>query len=130
MNSLYAILDRLGPYVLSILRVIVSLLFLQHGLAKMIGIPIPEPQLMGLLPPAANIEVVGSALLLVGIYTRIVALIMSVEMALVYFMVRSAKSFYPLVNGGELEVLFCILFFYLAFTGAGPWSVDRLAKIP
>jgi putative oxidoreductase len=127
MNWLYTRIEKLRPYVLSILRIVVALLFLQHGLSKVFGFPVPGPSLSGLFILAAFLETVGSLLLLVGAYTRIVAFILSGEMAFAYFMVHAPQSFYPLANKGELAVLYCFVFFYFVFAGAGPWSVDRLA---
>jgi putative oxidoreductase len=127
MNWLYTRIERLRPYVLGILRIVVALLFLQHGLSKVFGFPVPGPSLSGLFILAAFLETVGSLLLLVGAYTRIVAFILSGEMAFAYFMVHAPQSFYPLANKGELAVLYCFVFFYFVFAGAGPWSVDRLA---
>jgi putative oxidoreductase len=125
MNWLYTRIERLRPYVLSILRIVVALLFLQHGLSKVFGFPVPGPSLSGLLILAAFLETVGAVLLLVGAYTRIVAFILSGEMAFAYFMAHAPRSVYPLANGGELAVLFCFIFFYFIFAGGGPWSVDR-----
>jgi putative oxidoreductase len=125
VNSLYARMEMWRPYVLSILRVVAALLYLQHGLSKVSGFPVPGPSLNGLLILAAFLETVGSLLLLVGAYTRIVAFILSGEMAFAYFMAHAPRSFYPLVNGGEAAILFCFVFLYLAFAGGGPWSVDR-----
>lgn len=126
MHSVYAGMERLRPVVLSLLRIVAAALFLQHGLAKVIGFPVPGPSLHGLLFLAAFLEVVGSLLLLVGAYSRIVAFILSGEMAFAYFMAHAPKSFFPLANGGEDAVLFCFVFFYIAFAGGGPVSVDRL----
>src|SRR5579872_5497052 len=125
MNWLYTRMETLRPYVLSILRIVVALLFLQHGLSKVFGFPVPGPSLSGLFILAAFLETVGSLLLLVGAYTRIVAFILSGEMAFAYFMAHAPHSFYPLVNKGELAVIYCFVFLYFAFAGAGPWSVDR-----
>ena len=125
MNSLYARMEMFRPTVLSILRIVAALLFLQHGLSKVFGFPVPGPSLHGLLILAAFLETVGSLLLLVGAYTRIVAFILSGEMAFAYFMAHAPRSFYPLANGGEGAILFCFIFLYLAFAGGGPWSVDR-----
>jgi putative oxidoreductase len=127
MNSLYTRLETWRPYILSILRVVVGLLFLQHGLSKVFNFPAPSPvpSLSGLLILAAILETIGAALFLVGAFTRIVAFILSGEMAFAYFMAHSPRSFYPIVNAGELAVLFSFLFLYFAFAGGGPWSVDR-----
>ena len=125
MRSLYANLDRWRPYVLSILRIVVALLFLQHGLSKFFGFPSAGPPLTGLIILAAIIETVGSLLLLVGLFTRWAALVMSGEMAFAYFMAHAPKSFYPAANGGSLAVLYCFVFLYFVFAGGGPWSVDH-----
>src|SRR5690348_4716729 len=105
MNWLYTRIERLRPFILSILRIVVGLLFLQHGLSKFFGFPVPGPSLSVLLILAAVLETVGSVLLLVGAYTRIVAFILSGEMAFAYFMAHAPRSVYPLANGGELTVL-------------------------
>jgi len=126
MNALYATLERARPFVLSILRIAAALLFLEHGLSKVFGFPAAGPPLAGLLIVAAVLETVGAALLLVGAWTRVVAFILSGEMAFAYFMAHEPKSLYPLVNGGDAAILFCFVFLYLAFAGGGPLSVDRL----
>jgi putative oxidoreductase len=125
MKALYARLEMWRPHVLSILRIVAALLFLEHGLSKVFSFPVPGPPLHGLLILAAFLEVVGSLMLLVGAYTRIVAFILSGEMALAYFMAFAPRSFFPLANGGGSAILFCFVFLYLAFAGGGPWSVDR-----
>jgi putative oxidoreductase len=127
VNALYTTMERFRPYILSILRIVVGLLFLQHGLAKVFNFPAPSPvgALSGLLILAAFLETVGAALFTLGAYTRLVAFILSGEMALAYFMAHAPRSFYPIVNGGELAVIYCFIFLYFAFAGAGPWSVDR-----
>ena len=125
MNSVYANMERRSPHVLSVLRIVAALLFLEHGLSKVFGFPTPGPALHGLLIVAAILETLGSLLLLAGVYTRIVALILSGEMAVAYFMAHAPRGFFPLANGGEGAILFCFIFLYLAFAGGGPWSVDR-----
>jgi putative oxidoreductase len=127
MNAIYATMERFRPYILSLLRIVVGVLFLQHGLSKVFNFPAPSPvpSLSGLLILAAILETVGAALFLVGAYTRIVAFILSGEMAFAYFMAHAPRSFYPVVNAGELAVLFSFIFFYFAFAGGGPLSVDR-----
>jgi putative oxidoreductase len=126
MDSLYATLERLRPFVLSILRIVVAALFLEHGLSKVFGFPTAGPPLSGLLILAAILETIGAALLLVGAWTRLVAFILSGEMAFAYFMVHEPKSVYPLVNAGDAAILFCFVFLYLAVAGGGPLSVDRV----
>jgi putative oxidoreductase len=127
MNALYTRIETWRPYVLSILRIVIGLLFLQHGLSKVFNFPAPSPvpSLTGLLILAAILETVGAALFFVGAYTRIVAFILSGEMAFAYFMAHAPRSFYPVVNAGELAVLFCFIFLYFVFAGGGPLSVDR-----
>ena len=127
MNALYTRMETWRPYILSILRIVIGLLFLSHGLSKVFNFPAPAPvpSLSGLLLLAAFLETVGALLFLVGAYTRIVAFILSGEMAFAYFMVHAPQSFYPLVNKGELAVIYCFVFLYFAFAGGGPWSVDR-----
>jgi putative oxidoreductase len=129
MNSLYARMETWRPYILSILRIVVGLLLLQHGLSKVFNYPVPSPvgALSGVLILAAILETIGAALLLVGAFTRIVAFILSGEMAFAYFMGHAPRSFYPIVNSGEVAVLFCFIFLYFAFAGGGPLSVDRAA---
>jgi putative oxidoreductase len=129
MNSLYARIEMWRPYVLSILRIVIGLLFLQHGLSKVFNFPAPSPvpSLSGLMILAAFLETVGALLFAVGAYTRIVAFILSGEMAFAYFMDHAPRSFYPAVNAGELAVIYCFIFLYFAFAGGGPLSVDRAA---
>ena len=127
MKSLYARMDALSPYVLSILRIVAGLLFLESGLSKLFGFPVAGPPLQGLIILAAFLETVGGLMLIAGAYTRIVAFILSGEMAFAYFMAHSPRSFYPIANGGIAAILYCFLFLYLAFAGGGPWSVDRAA---
>jgi putative oxidoreductase len=97
---------------------------LQHGLSKFFGFPSAGPHLTSLIILAAIIETVGS-LLLVGLFTRLAALVMSGEMAFAYFMAHAPRSFYPAVNGGSLAILYCFVFLYLVFAGGGAWSIDR-----
>jgi putative oxidoreductase len=125
VNALYTRMEALRPYVLSIVRVVAALLFLQAGLSKVFAFPVPGPHLQGLLILAAFLETVGALLLLAGVYTRIVALILSGEMAFAYFMAHAPRSFYPIANAGEPAILFCFVFLYIAFAGGGAWSVDR-----
>jgi putative oxidoreductase len=126
MKRLYATVGRLRPLILSILRIVVGLLFLEHGLSKVFGFPAPGPSLGGLLILAAFLETVGAILFLVGAYTRIVAFILSGEMAVAYFLAHAPHSFYPLINKGELAILYCFIFLYFVCAGAGPLSVDRV----
>jgi putative oxidoreductase len=124
-------LSKFQPQVLSILRIMAGLLFLSSGLQKWFGFPVANPNfanitLISMIGIAGLIEIIGGALVTVGLYTRVAAFIMSGEMAVAYWYYanRPAKGFMPIQNGGTLEVLFCFVFFYLVFAGAGPWSLD------
>jgi len=126
MSSLYANLERARPYILSIVRIVIALLFLAHGIQKYFGFPKPFPfHMIPLLYVQGVIEIGGGILLLVGAYTRFVAFILSGDMAVSYFYFFFPRSFFPVVNGGDEAVLYCFIFFYLFFAGGGPWSVDR-----
>ena len=118
-------LEKWRPYALSTLRIVAALLFLQHGLDKFFGFPAAGPPLTGLIILAALIETFGGLILLVGLFTRWAALIMSGEMAFAYFIAHAPKSLYPAANGGSLAVLYCFVFLYFVFAGGGPWGVDR-----
>jgi putative oxidoreductase len=121
-------LNRLQPYVLSLLRIIVGLLFIQHGLVKLFGFPTGAgfPAFLSLTWFEGCIEMIGGGLIVIGLFTRCAAFITSGEMAIAYFMVHAPKNFFPYVNGGNLAVLYCFVFFYLVFAGPGPISLDAL----
>jgi putative oxidoreductase len=125
MRSLYASLDRASPCILSILRIIAALLFIQHGLQKYFHFPSAGPPMRPLLYIQGIIEIAGGILLLFGVYTRVIAFILAGDMAVAYFMAHAPRSFFPAVNGGDAAVLYCFVFFYIFFAGGGPWSVDR-----
>lgn len=109
-----------------------ALLLLQYGMAKLIGFPVLA--YLNEVPPfslfwfAGVFELVGGGLLLIGLFTRPVAFILSGEMAFAYFIEHMPKSFLPLTNGGDLAVLFCFVFLYLACAGGGAWSIDALMR--
>ncbi len=114
---------------LSILRIMAALLFLEHGLSKFFGFPartMAAPALFDMEWFAAAIEFGGGILLTLGLFTRPVALIMSGEMAIGYFLFHAPDGFYPYLNHGELAVMYCFVFFYFVFAGAGPLSLDAL----
>jgi putative oxidoreductase len=126
-----ASLNAWTPRMLSVLRIIAALLFLQYGLSKYFGFPARPPAnfaMFSLIGLAGAIELVGSLLLLIGVFSREAAFIMSGEIAVAYFMRRAPNGFFPQVNGGGLEVLFCFVFLYLFFAGPGPWSVDAARR--
>ena len=118
-------LAKWAPIFLSILRIVAALLFIEHGTQKLFGFPIAGPPVLSpMLMMAAGIEAIGGLLLLIGLFTRPVALIMSGEMAVAYFMAHAPRGMYPVANGGDAAVLYCFVFLYLAAAGGGLWSVD------
>jgi putative oxidoreductase len=129
MRSLYVSLDKGRPYILSIVRIVVALLFVEHGLQKYFGFPSAGPPMRTLLYVQGVIEIVGGIFLLVGVYTRMVAFVLSGNMAVAYFMAHSPRSFFPAVNGGDAAVLFCFIFLYIFFAGGGPWSLDQAYRL-
>jgi len=120
---------RLAPYVLSIVRIMVALLFFEHETSKMFGFPSPRmPDLFTLSWFSGALEFVGGALLAAGLFTRTAAFIVSGEMAFAYFLSHAPRGFFPQLNGGDAAILYCFIFFYFIFAGAGPWSLDAVLK--
>jgi len=123
-------LETWAPRVLSLLRIITALLFMEHGLMKLIQFPGPQPGAPDPLPPmlmaAAWIEVIGGGLIALGLFTRIAAFVCSGQMAFAYFIAHAPQSFWPALNGGEAAILFCFVFLYLVFAGPGAWSLDGM----
>lgn len=119
---------RYQPYLLSIVRIVVALLFFEHGLSRLFGFPspLPPPALFSLYWFAGAIELAGGALVALGLFTRIAAFIMSGEMAFAYFLSHAPHDFFPILNRGDSAILYCLVFLYLAFAGPGPWSLDAL----
>jgi len=118
---------------LSILRVVTGLLMLQHGLNKLFDFPptpthVPWPAHAVSLAPglAGLLEAIGGVLLVLGLFTRWVAFILAGEMAFAYFMVHAPRGFFPMLNLGELAVVYCFTFLYLFVAGGGEWSLDRM----
>lgn len=131
-NGLSAVWETRALSVLSILRIFTGLELLQHGTGKILGYPVvpmfANVQIGSLSGVAGLIELIGGILFTIGLFTRPVAFILSGFTAAAYFMAHASKAFYPVLNGGELAALFCFVFLYFAFAGAGPWSVDALMK--
>lgn len=129
-----AFFDTWRPRVLAILRIVTAYLFMAHGTAKLFGVPhqamFDGLQLMSLMGLAGLLEVFGGLLILIGLFTRPVAFVLSGFMAVAYFMAHGSQGnvLLPLLNGGELAVLYCFVFLYFVFAGAGAWSVDAARR--
>jgi putative oxidoreductase len=121
---------RFAPHALALLRIVAGVLFLAHGLVKLVGFPAgaaPGVQpLMTLLGLAGVIEVVTGALLILGLFTRPSALIACGEMAVAYWLYHAPHSFFPAINGGDAAILFCFVFLYILAAGPGALSLDGL----
>lgn len=119
-----------SPRLLSVLRIIAALLFLSHGTGKLLGfphVPMFDGVTIGSLYGVAGIiEIVGGVLLALGLFTRPVAFILSGQMAVAYFLAHAPQNFFPILNGGELAILYCFLFLYFVVVGGGAWSLDKL----
>jgi putative oxidoreductase len=131
MPSLATLRLNWEPRMLSILRIMVGLLFLEHGLAKILDFPHQpnrSPYALFTLVPGFQglLELVGGLLLALGLFTRPVAFVLSGNMAVAYFMAHAPRGFFPLLNGGELAIVYCFVFLYFSVAGGGEWSLDRL----
>ena len=123
-------LNRWSPQALGLLRIVAALLFMEHGLMKLLDFPAPQPGVPDPLPlmlvVAGVIETLGGGLIALGIGTRIAAFLCSGEMAVAYFTAHFPHGFWPALNEGDAAILFCFIFFYLVFAGPGAWSVEGL----
>ena len=132
MSSIETMCQSWAPRLLSVLRIIIGLLFIEHGTSKFFGFPSAGETgtvaLFSLIGFSGVLELAGGVLLTLGLFTRITAFILSGEMAVAYFMVHAPSSFFPLINRGEPAVFYCFLFLYIAAAGAGPWSIDALRR--
>jgi putative oxidoreductase len=124
-----------APRLLSVLRIMAGLLFLEHGTSKLLGFPpmsaspgAPPFELFSMVGFSGVLELVGGVLLAVGLFTRVTAFILSGEMAVAYFMVHLPNGFLPMINKGEIAVLYCFVFLYFSVAGGGPWSLDQLRR--
>jgi putative oxidoreductase len=128
MNNQEGLFQVWSPRVLSVLRIVTGFLFMMHGTAKLFQIPhqamFDNLQLMSLMGVQGILEAGGGVLLLIGLLSRPVAFILSGDMAVAYFMSHWPKGWLPLLNGGDLAVMYCFVFLYLWVAGPGPWSVD------
>jgi putative oxidoreductase len=130
--KLNEICERWSPQALSVLRLMTGLMIVQYGLSKVIGFPavasFAQALPFTLIWFAGLIELIGGALLIVGLFTRPVAFVVSGLMAFAYFMGHAPRGFIPLLNGGNLAVMYCFACLYLFFASGGPWSLDALVK--
>ncbi|MGN6772942.1 MAG: DoxX family protein [Rhizobiaceae bacterium] len=126
--KLFDSLSRYQPQALGLLRIVTALLFIEHGTQKLFDFPASGHaggSLVGLMLTAGILETVGGILVALGFLTRPIAFILSGEMAAAYFMGHMPRSFFPINNGGDAAVLFCFVFLYLVFAGAGAFALDN-----
>jgi putative oxidoreductase len=130
MDAIDNLLAKWQPAALSLFRFITGLLLFQYGVAKIFKVPVvPQfAELPPLIMAAGTIELVLGALLMIGLFTRISAFILSGEMAFAYFMGHLPRGFFPVLNNGTAAILFCFACLYLSTSGGGPWSVDAMMK--
>lgn len=132
MSSIDTFNAQMTPRVLSVLRIISAFLFMAHGAQKLFGFLAgpdkPTPPLLSQMGIGGILEFFGGALLLVGLFTRPVAFVLSGMMAVAYFQMHAPNGFWPLQNRGELAVVYCFLFLFFAVAGGGAWSLDRLLR--
>jgi putative oxidoreductase len=121
-------LSAWSPRLLSLLRIVTGFLFMAHGTQKWLGFPVPRAspmELWSLGGAAGMLELAGGALMIIGLFTRPVAFVLSGLMAFAYFIGHAPQGFWPIVNRGELAALYCFVFLYFAAAGGGPWSIDH-----
>jgi len=123
-------LSRWQPQVLGLVRIVVGLLYLEHATQKFLAFPVPFPiqPLPPLLAAAGIVEVIAGLLITIGLFTRLAAFLASGEMAIAYFYMHLPQGFWPVVNKGEVAILFCFIFLYIAAAGPGAWSIDGARK--
>ena len=124
------LLSPYRPYIYALLRMAAGLLFFLHGLPKLFGgFGRPAPvELMSQMGLAGIIEVIGGAMIALGLFTSPVAFLASGQMAVAYFQAHAPRGLWPIMNGGELAALFCFVFLYFAAAGSGRWSIDAIRK--
>jgi len=129
MSALDSLCSVWSPRLLSILRIVAAFLYMAHGTQKMFDFPPPGTgapfELMTVRGASGILEAFGGGLLLLGLFTRPVAFLLSGHMAFAYFIAHAPQNFWPILNRGDLSVLFCFVFLYLAAAGGGPWSLDH-----
>ncbi len=132
MERLFDGLGRYRPQLLSILRIVTALLFLQHGTMKVFGFPamegMPATEMFSGFWWIGILELVGAVLLIVGFWTRLAAFVLSGQMAVAYWIAHAPQSFYPVLNFGDAAILFCFVFLYIAAAGPGAWALDNARR--
>jgi putative oxidoreductase len=124
-------LSRYQPHLLAALRIVAGVLFLSHGLAKLVGFPVAPPgvqPLTSLFGIGGAIEVVTGALIILGLFTRAAALVAAGQMAVAYWMFHAPQNLYPAANGGDAAILFCFVFLYLVAAGPGAFSLEHVFR--
>jgi putative oxidoreductase len=121
---------RFAPYLQSLLRIVAASIFIPHGTQKLLAFPVAAPPagvaLASQLGVASMLEMVGGTLMLLGLFSRPVAFVLSGEMAVAYFLAHAPRGRWPILNGGELAILFCFIWLFFAGAGPGPWSLDAI----
>jgi len=118
-----------SPRLLSILRIVSALIFMAHGTQKILGFPAgASPEMFSLSWIAGMLELFGGALLVLGLFIRPVAFVLSGLMACAYWIAHAPKSFFPVLNGGDAAILYCFVFLYFVAAGGGVWSLDNLLR--
>ena len=126
-------MSRWAPTLQSVLRIVAGFMFLAHGTQKLWGFP-PSGQphqpltLLSVMGVGAVLEGLGGLLMMLGLFTRPVAFILAGEMAVAYFMAHAPHGFWPIINHGELAVLYCFVWLFFAAAGPGPWSLDARSR--
>jgi len=123
--------SRFAPYLHSVLRIAAAAIFIPHGTQKLLGVPIAGPPGIAMFSQlwfASVLEIVGGTLMLLGLFTRPVAFVLSGEMAVAYYLAHFPQGRWPIANGGELAVLFCFIWLYFGAAGPGPWSLDAIVR--
>ncbi len=131
MSDANSFWSKWAPALLSVLRIVTAFLFMEHGAQKLFGVPGAADHtvaLFSLMGFAGCLEFVGGGLVLLGLFTRPVAFVLSGEMAFAYFIAHAPQGFWPVLNHGEAAVFYCFVFLYFSAAGAGPWSLDRLLR--
>ncbi|SET12551.1 DoxX family protein [Paracoccus homiensis] len=123
-------LNRLAPSMRSVLRIVAALIFMAHGTQKILGYPASDmnPAMFSLSWVAGMMELIGGALLVVGLFSRPVAFLLSGQMAVAYWIAHAPQGPFPALNGGDAAILYCFVFLYLVFAGPGPISLDAILR--